>query len=153
MSGGERFGAFETRGEQYAGRSLQSENRAGVRHYVTGQHHATIPCRDVQDFFNPNVVGDVGRVSYVNVRGHAVVVLTWRDRGSDEWKATWVGSAGQFTETEAVRAPSDFKLSEAMLAALAEADKTTDDVSSSPGSESGLVDDTKTQSLRHGGTA
>lgn len=51
------------------------------------------------------------------------VVLTWRDTGSDEWRATWIGRTGMVVSEEARRAPEGFKLSEKMLAALREADQ------------------------------
>lgn len=113
---------FSTPGEQLAGRELRKEKRAGLTHFVTGQHRATIEVRDGVDHFDSSIVGDVGRLTYVDVWGRLVCVLTWRDKGSEEWRATWVSTAGQETKSEAVRAPEDIVLSEKMLAALKEAD-------------------------------
>jgi hypothetical protein len=120
----ERESLFTTRGEQLVGRELAKDKRAGgVPHYVPGQHRASIEARGAEDFFDPTIKGDIGRVTYVDQMGHAVVVLAWRDEGTREWRATWIGSAGQYTQRETVKAPADFVLSEKMLAALAAAEE------------------------------
>lgn len=108
--------------ERLAGHALEREIRAGVEHFKTGQHHATIEGRDLQDFFDPITTGDVGRVTYVDVGGALCVVLTWRDTGSDEWRPTWISRTGMYWKEDAVRAPEGFSLSEKMLDALDEAD-------------------------------
>lgn len=107
--------------ERLAGRPLDREMRLGVPHFKPGQHHATIPVETAQDFFDPNVRGTVGRVTYVDQMGHLCVVLVWRDEGSTDWRPTWVSRHGMMTGTRPVRAPESFVLSEKMLAALAEA--------------------------------
>jgi hypothetical protein len=109
--------------ERLARRPLEREVVAGVEHFKPGQHHATIEARDAEDFFDPTERGDIGRVTYVDQMGHLCVVLTWRDTGSDEWRATWIGRTGMIVNEEARRAPEGFELSEKMLAALREADQ------------------------------
>lgn len=108
--------------ERLAGRTLEREMRAGVPHFKPGQHHATIEAIEAQDFFNHDEIGDVGRVTYVDQMGHLCVVLTWRDRGSNEWRATWVSRTGMMTTEPPRKAPEGFVLSDKMLAALAAAE-------------------------------
>lgn len=109
--------------ERLAKRPLEREMRVGVEHFKPGQHHATIEARGCQDFFDPTEIGDIGRVTYVDQMGHLCVILTWRDEGSDEWRATWVSRHGMFVHSEPRHAPEGFVLSDKMLAALAEADR------------------------------
>lgn len=116
----ERLGA---EAERLAGRPLAREMRAGVEHFKPGQHHATIEARDAQDYFDPTIRGDVGRVTYVDQMGHLCVILVWRDTGSDKWRPTWLSRCGMVTKSPVVQAPDEFRLSEKMLAALAEADR------------------------------
>lgn len=107
-----------TAGEQLVGRALAKEKRAGgVEHYVPGQHAATI-MRCVE--YGSGRPVEVGRITYVDVMGHACVVLTLRYTDEDgDWFPTWVGRAGQEWEENARPVDRDaFTLSEKMLAEL-----------------------------------
>lgn len=110
-----------TVGERLVGRPLQVERRAGTPHFVTGQHHAEI----YEGLHDAESGGDIelARLSYVDVGGHAVVVLLVRDKGTADWTATWLGRAGHAYQAPATRAPGSFALSEKMQAALADAEK------------------------------
>lgn len=95
-----------TVGEAMVGRALRRERRAGVEHYVPGQHAA------VED---PDLPG-VYLLSYVDQLGYAVVIpCEWE---GNHWKAVRIAlRAGQETiRTSALR--DDFELSPRMLAAL-----------------------------------
>lgn len=107
-----------TVGEQIVGRELAKEYRAGVEHYVPGQYAATLV--SAAEYGTKRPV-EVGRITYVDVMGHACVVLTMRHLDEPgEWVATWVSRAGQAWKSEARKVePGEFTLSEKMLAALA----------------------------------
>lgn len=105
-----------TIGERLVGRKLQTEKRAGVPHYVTGQHEAVVfvGLRDA----TTNAEIEIARLSYVDIGGHAVVVILMREKGESEWEATWLRRAGHAYEGHATMAPASFALSEKMRAAL-----------------------------------
>lgn len=109
-----------TAGEQLLGRELAKEIRSGVEHYVPGQRQAVISRG--REYGNDRPC-EIGRITYVDAMGHACVVLTYRYTDEpDEWRATWVVRAGQTWKSEARKVePGEFPLSEAMLAALADA--------------------------------
>lgn len=103
-----------TKGEMLLNRSLERERRAGVEHYKTGQHKASkmVIAEDGSE---------VAALGYVDVRGHACLVLCGRERPEDEWHAAFSIDAGLTTVGRA-RALNGFVLSPAMLRALEEAD-------------------------------
>jgi hypothetical protein len=113
---------FATVGEQLLGRALDKEVRASVEHYVPGQMQAVrYPGRE----YGTDRPCEIGRVTYVDVMGHACVVLTLRyldvnPKDADaQWFATWVGRAGQTWQDQARRVDKgEFDLSEKMLDAL-----------------------------------
>lgn len=111
---------FPTAGEKLAGRTLSKETRAGVEHYIPGQHEATIYAGIEYGTDRP---AEIGRVTYVDQMDHLCVVLAYRHTDeSEEWYATWLGRAGQTWKSEARKIePHEFALSERMLAALADA--------------------------------
>lgn len=114
---------FETAGENLVGRALAKELRIGVEHYVPGQHQATLE-RGMVEYDTDRPV-EVGRITFVDVAGHACVVLTLRYLDDyTTWFPTWVGRAGQNWQEDAVRAPAGFTLSEKMLEALRVAERT-----------------------------
>ncbi len=109
-----------TEGERLLGRPLAKEKRSGVEHYVPGQMQAV---RWDGREYGTDRACEIGRITYVDVMGHACVVLAFRYlNGDTDWFATWAGRAGQTWQSEAKRLdPGDFTLSEKMLAALAAA--------------------------------
>src|SRR4051794_21425714 len=94
-----------TEAEIIAMRSLRTEEREGITHFVTGQQGARM--------FN-----DVhAQLSYVDVMGH-LIVLPCRFDERGEWQPMdYLFRAGQFA-AEVHRVPQDFKLSDKMKAAL-----------------------------------
>lgn len=108
---------FTTEGERRLGRLLAKERRAGVEHYVTGQHHAEIVEEDTHVY---------AALSFVNVMGHAVFVLCRRaPRGEwDPWKV--FGEFGQGHVFKLSEPPESWDFSVAMLAALDEAERRWD---------------------------
>lgn len=108
--------------ERLAGRALDRELVAGVERFKPGQHHATIVARDVTNFHDPAVRGDIGRMTFVDLTGHLCVILAWRETGSVYWKATWIGRAGMLASEPVLPAPDGYELSEDLLAALRDAD-------------------------------
>lgn len=109
-----------TVGERLLGRPLAKENRGGVEHYVPGQMQAV---RYEGREYGTDRYCEIGRITYVDLMGHACVVLAFRYlNGDTDWFATWAGRAGQTWQSEARKLePGDLALSEKMLAALAEA--------------------------------
>ncbi len=111
--------AFETVGEQLAGRVLEREVRAGVEHYAPGQWHTTLHIGG-KDFFSGESL-DIGRITYVDQMGRLCVVLTMRKPSlTGAWRATWVSRAGLTFKSEPreIRTADEFPLTEKMLAAL-----------------------------------
>lgn len=108
---------FNTEGERRLGRPLAKERRAGVEHYVTGQHHAEIVEDDTHVY---------AALSFVNVLGHAVFVLC-RKAPEGKWE-TWqvFGEFGQGHVLKLSGPPESWEFSEAMLAALADAERRWD---------------------------
>lgn len=109
-----------TAGERYVGRRLEAEMRAGVPHYVPGQHDAVIYPVGVDAFTNEPI--QVGRVTYVDRMGHACVLLVARTAEDAPWRPTWIGRGGHNYVEQAVHAPAGFILSPGMYSALAAAD-------------------------------
>lgn len=106
---------FETAGERMCKRRLRTENRRpGGLHYVVGQHRAVI----VEEDESLHAV-----LSYVNVMGHAVVVLC-RKGEDEEWKpfGSFMTSGIEVT-WNAQPVTESFALSPNMIAALDEAEK------------------------------
>jgi hypothetical protein len=112
---------YATAGERLAGRQLKRETRAGVEHFVTGQHEAR--WLQSEDFLTGKRQ-DIARLTYVDVGGHAVVLLCARGGPDEAWAPTWIGRAGQVFEDRAVHADG-FELSAKMLAAFAAAREVT----------------------------
>lgn len=112
---------WPSEGERCAGRLLEKEHRAGVTHYVPGQHEAVYHTGG-SDFFTEEPQ-DLARLTYVDQMGHLCVVLLSRRDSADEWRVRWVGLSGQRYTSPARRIddPGEFPLSEAMRAALANA--------------------------------
>lgn len=107
------------------GRDLAREMRAGVEHFVTGQHHAKL-----SDWGNDYFSGDpiqVGRLTFVDVMGHLCVWLVSRSAEDAAWQVTWVSRHGQLTSQEArMVQPGEFELSPKMLTALDRAGRLVD---------------------------
>jgi len=111
-------GRLGTMGEELVGRPLEKELRAGVMHYVPGQHHAEIVVRDGRALIT-NEPEQIARLTYVDVMGHAVAVSCSRRDETATWRPSWVARAGQVTAEPTVRADTvGFELSAAMLDAL-----------------------------------
>jgi hypothetical protein len=111
---------LNTAGERLVGRRLEAEIRAGVPHYVPGQHDARIyPWSTAWPGGEPI---QVGRVTYVDVGGHACVLLVARDTPDGDWRPTWIGRAGHHYAEQAIPAPANFIISPGMYAALRDAD-------------------------------
>jgi hypothetical protein len=103
---------YQTEGERRLNRPLAKEKRAGVDHYVTGQHHAEIVEDDTHLYAS---------LSFVNAMGHAVLVLC-RKAAEGEWQThALYGEFGQSHVFAVGAPPGSWVFSEAMLAALAEA--------------------------------
>ncbi len=121
-----------TVGERLVGRPLTMENRAGVPHYVTGQHHAGVitpeELRATLDELGIDDDGElVAELSYVDAGGHAVCVLVTRAPGEgNDWEPQMIGRAGVRTFLgwrTADEVPFEFseKMRDALAKALAEA--------------------------------
>lgn len=100
-----------TKGEEMLGRSLKIEQKAGVPHYVPGQHHADI----VGDDYCYHAV-----LSYVSAMGHAVQILCKKtdERGWIPCPGTVARSAAQTVTYRPQPLPDDFSLSGDSIAAL-----------------------------------
>jgi hypothetical protein len=112
---------YASEGERIARRKLLKEARAGVTHYVPGQHHAFFH-RGGSDYSTGEPL-DVAHLTYVDVMGHLCCVLLARRDETDEWRVTWAGRSGQTYTTPARRIDQaeEFPLSDAMREALANA--------------------------------
>jgi hypothetical protein len=106
---------FSTAGEILLGRRLEIEMRAGVEHFKVGQTLAEI-------------VGDdavlTASLSFVNQMGQAIIIPCTKIGVQGEWQPMGLcRRAGVFTaQKSAERLPAEFKLTESMLKALAEAE-------------------------------
>jgi hypothetical protein len=94
----------------------RKEKRAGVEHFVTGQHRAW-PVDD------PTAVSDEGVraeaiLAYVPVMGHSVIFLILH-RAEGTWATTGQAFHIQCSMPRTELLPPDFALSEKMLAAIA----------------------------------
>jgi hypothetical protein len=101
---------FTTEGEKMLGRPLEKEMKAGVPHYKSGQHHASI----VGDDCCYHAV-----LSYVSAMGHAVQILC-RKTGED-WTpcpGAVARSAGQGMVFAPQPLPPSFRLSGPSIEAL-----------------------------------
>lgn len=100
-----------TKGEEMLGRPLKKHKKAGVPHYVPGQHAADI----VGDDYCYHAV-----LSYVSAMGHAVQILCKKtnDRGWIPAPGTVARSAAQTTVYRSQALPDDFSLSADSIAAL-----------------------------------
>lgn len=100
-----------TKGEEMLGRSLQIELKAGVPHYIPGQHHADIVGED----YCYHAV-----LSYVSAMGHAVQILCKKtdDRGWIPAPGTLARSAAQFAIYRPQALPDEFNLSADSIAVL-----------------------------------
>lgn len=95
---------WKTAGEALCRRELKKERRAGVTHYVTGQHGCF-----VED--------GIAYVTFVDQLGHALSVPFHRPER--EWVQVGVYfRAGQYRADPPRQLPDDFRPSERMLAAL-----------------------------------
>lgn len=112
-------GPNTTAGEHYVGRRLDTEDRHGVPHYVPGQHDAVVYTWSTA--WETDLPIQVGRVTYVDIAGHACVLLVARDTEAGPWRPTWIGRAGHMYREQAVPAPLGFMLTPGMYAALADA--------------------------------
>lgn len=99
---------------------LETEHRAGVKHFVTGQHRA---------WRMKDEDGEAAMLVYVNVMGHAMVTLCGRE-GDGPWVmlADRMVTANGLASAEWSPPPADFAFSEKMLAAL-DAAQDADDLS------------------------
>jgi hypothetical protein len=103
-----------TLGEIYAMRRIEREDRAGVPHYVPGQHFARM------------LTGQTASLSFVDVGGHVCIVPVVRT--NDTWHH--LGSSvrvGQHTVNVYNLTAENFILSENMLAALDRAENRRDE--------------------------
>lgn len=107
---------YPTRGEQLVQRRLRRELRGSIWHYVTGQHEAVI--EDVTD--DEGESGRAATISYVDVTGHAVVLVLMEDEG--RWVPLMKGRAGQLVFSGWDPVADGFELSEGMREALARAE-------------------------------
>lgn len=97
-----------TEAEIIAMRTLRTEQREGVTHFITGQQGA-------------RMMNDVhAQLSYVDIMGYLVIMPCRRDERSEWAPMDYLLRAGQFT-AEVVRTPRDFELSAKMIAALEQA--------------------------------
>jgi hypothetical protein len=95
---------FATMGEALVRRELKKHRRAGVDHFVAGQHGAF-----VED--------GIAYVTFVDQMGHAVNIPFERD--GDDWKPVGVYQrAGQATAEQRSLLPEDFVPTEKMRAEL-----------------------------------
>jgi hypothetical protein len=106
-----------TAGELLTGRRLAKERRAGGEHYVTGQQEARL----LEEPPTPGHSAGAA-LSYVDMVGHAVLVLCGKRERDGEWEPLAVRRAG-IVVTEEARPPNavGFTLSEKMRSALQEA--------------------------------
>ena len=102
--------AFRTKIETMIGRTLARERRAGVDHFVPGQHHARRLEQTVEVNDRPL---DVFELSYVDGGGRAWFVLV--DRDDDRWVPVYAFVGGQTFVRELGGVPT---LSDASKAAL-----------------------------------
>lgn len=108
---------FPTLAEAFVGRALEKERRAGVDHYVEGQHHAELQRA-------PEEGMAVAQLQWVNALGLAVTVVV-KMLPDGEWE-TAVPSArmlGLSFDYGMQALPADFKLNDGMKAALAKVDQ------------------------------
>ena len=104
--------AYGTPGETMCQRELEKENRGGIPHFVTGQHHAEVVADDVALF---------AILTYVNVNGMAVLVLCMKKSGTAEWEPyEAMRIAGCAADFGPQKIPHEFKLTDLMKAALKE---------------------------------
>lgn len=101
---------FATAGEAMIGRTLRKEERAGVSHFVTGQHQAEIVEDDTHLF---------AILTFVNVMGHAVLLLCRKSKRWEPWGV--FGEAGH-SLLKRGQPPEDWEFSDDMLAALRKAE-------------------------------
>lgn len=109
---------WTTRGEAFLGRELKKERRAGVDHYVVGQHLAE---KDEMESGDPNI--EVAVLSYVSTLG-AVRLPVVRVFGG-EWEPALrkCRVAGLSMDYGIRNLPDDWELTEEMKAALAKLDE------------------------------
>lgn len=101
---------MNTKGEELLGRPLPQEMKAGVPHYIPGQHHAEV-CGD--DYTYHAVLG------YVSAMGHAVQILCKKtDDGWIPCPGTLARSAAQQVTYRPQALPAEFKLSSDSVRAL-----------------------------------
>lgn len=104
---------MNTEGEKLLGRELRKEMKAGVPHYIPGQHHAEV-CGD--DYTYHAVLG------YVSAMGHAVQLLCKKtESGWIPCPGTVARSAAQQVTYRPQALPADFTLSSDSIRALDEA--------------------------------
>lgn len=96
---------FDTLGEMIVFRDLETETRAGVPHYVPGQHKARI-------------VKELAQLTYVDVSGQALLIIVKKDKDGDWVMAAPTGiRVGQFY-VELVQFPRSFRLTDKMVDCL-----------------------------------
>lgn len=102
---------FTTEGEKMLGRPLKKHMKAGVPHFVPGQHHAEI----VGDDCCYHAV-----LGYVSAMGHAVQLLCKKtdEHGWMPCRGSSARSAGQSTIFTSQPLPDTFTLSGPSIAAL-----------------------------------
>jgi hypothetical protein len=103
---------FRTAGERLCGRELAKENRAGVPHFVEGQHYAAI----INDDTHLTAL-----LTWVDEFGHAVAMPC--KKNGEYWVP--MGSArkaGQSHSFKVVDVPTDYTFSEAQTKALEDAE-------------------------------
>jgi hypothetical protein len=99
--------AWRTAGERLCNRELRKEQRAGVPHFVEGQHHA-----EILDADGPLLVS----LTWVDQFGHAVFMVV--ERRGDEWVGRVARKAGQSYCHSPINVKEDYKFSEPQLEAL-----------------------------------
>jgi hypothetical protein len=105
---------YKTAGEIMLQRSLEVEKRAGVPHYVSGQHHAEVIMEDTCLY---------AMLSWVDDMGH-VIAMPCRREKDGEWKAMGIARRSGVALTQPPQEVAEvYGFSDKQLAALKEAEE------------------------------